>query len=124
MFPLLSPFSCDGGCKGPLLICFPPPGKGLTAFVKRNASRAICGGYGENRCYACPESALLSDHAIRTGSTRGDSCLELHHPDAGATESIDYATSQLDLCFDLGALIDDGPGVVDRHGVAARVLSR
>jgi hypothetical protein len=30
----------------------------------------------------------------------------------------------LDLCIDLGALIDDGPGVVDRHGLAPQVLSR
>src|ERR1700678_3119496 len=80
------------------------------------------GAYGENRSHARPESTLLSDNAIRAGSARGDRRLELHHPDAGSVEPISQPTSQLDLCFHLGPVADDGPGVVDYHGVAPQVL--
>src|ERR1700722_3398296 len=81
------------------------------------------GAYGENRSHARPESTLLSDNAIRAGSARGECRLELYHPDAGSVEPISQPTSKLDLRFHLGSVVDDGPGFVDRHGVAPQDLS-
>ena len=76
------------------------------------------GAYGENRSHARPESTLLSDNAIRAGSARGDCRVELHYPDAGSVEPISQPTSKLDVRIHLGPVADDGPRVVDCHGMA------
>lgn len=98
--------------------------KGSDLLSKRNVSLAAARElYGENRSHASPESTLLSDHAIRPGSARGDGCLELYDPDASVVKPIDQPTGKLERRFDLGSVAHDDPCFVDRHGLAPQFLS-
>src|SRR6201999_2496225 len=106
-------------CISPVTVAVIAPGrtsyagrrKVLTCFRIKNASLAAAGvAYGENRSHACPQFTFLPDDAVRSGSSGSHDCLELHHPDARAAQSSGNSTSQLDLCFHLGALVNDGPG--------------